>query len=98
VTADQPMTHVKALKPGGLNRWGYFICWLIAELAEARRQLAEATHPAAGPFALYVDGSCWGDGYETLDLALGDALEAISDRGSIDGVEIRAVAALGVQQ
>lgn len=52
----------------------------------------------AGPFALYVDGSCWGDGYETLDLALGDALEAISDRDSIDGVEVRAVAALGVQQ
>lgn len=70
----------------------------MAERDEARRQLAEATDPAAGPFALYVDGSCWGNGYETLDLALGDALEAISDRGSIDGVEIRAVATLGAQQ
>jgi len=74
------------------------IGYLLDQLAEARRQLAEATDPAAGPFALYVDGSCWGNGYETLDLALGDALEAISDRDSIDGVEVRAVAALGVQQ
>ena len=69
-----------------------------AEVVLLRGQLTAATEAVAGPFALYVHDVCWGNGYETLDLALGDALEAISDRDSIDGVEVRAVAALGVQQ
>ena len=71
---------------------------LPARPRPARPAVVSTDDPAAGPFALYVHDVCWGDGYETLDLALGDALEAISDRDSIDGVEVRAAAALGVQQ
>lgn len=61
------------------------------EVVLLRGQLAAATEAVAGPFALYVHDVCWGDGYETLDAALADALEATVERNDTTGIAVRSV-------
>lgn len=70
---------------------------LREQLADRDAALAvPATTDVAGPFALYVRGVCWGDGYETLDTALADAWDARCGDGRVPGEDERDIRVVSV--